>query len=112
MLKNTDLYTRVKTIIKLHDAPDFQQLSSFISNSEIESGSWFTEERFHEVCSEINNKLGGFETLEHITTLKRKSSSLTLWKARYSSNDDEVLWQIVFNADNEITLMHINWEHT
>lgn len=101
----------IQTIINLHEARDFDGLLAYISESEVEKETWFTRKRFIEVCEAIENEVGKITSLQHIDTLKRKSSLLTLWKATYSKSNDEVLWQVTFDANsNKVMLMHINWE--
>ena len=61
---------------------------------------------------EYKNEIGTITSLEHIETLKRKTSLLTLWKTTYSKSKDEVLWQVTLDAkSHKIKLMHINWEN-
>ena len=62
------------------------------------------------MCDAVEKEIGPFESLEYINTLKRKNTHLTLWKAKYSNSDDEVLWQIIFDNMNKIKLLHFNWE--
>lgn len=101
----------VQSIINLHEANDFEGLSSHILESEIKAGTWFTEKRFNEVCEAIEKEIGSITSLEYIGALNRKSSYLTLWKTTYSKSKDEVLWQIIFDTiSNKVKLMHINWE--
>lgn len=101
----------MQTIIDLHESKEFDSLLPYISKSEVEKETWFTRKRFIEVCEAIEKEVGKITSLQHIDTLKRKSSLLTLWKATYSKSKDEVLWQVTFDtASNKILLMHINWE--
>lgn len=101
----------VQTIINYHETNDFESLSKYILETEIESATWFTQKRFSEVCEAIEKEIGNITSLEYISTLNRKSSFLTLWKSTYSKSNDEVLWQITFDTvSKKITLMHINWE--
>ena len=101
----------VQSIINYHENKDFEALSDHILKTEIEAGTWFTQERFIEVCGAIEKEIGNITSLEYISTIKRKSSYITLWKTTYSKSKDEVLWQIIFDtASNKIKLMHINWE--
>ncbi|MDX2506620.1 MAG: hypothetical protein QNL62_19380 [Gammaproteobacteria bacterium] len=105
-----ELRNLVQSIIDLHDTQDFAQLSSLVSKSEIEAGTWFTKERFYEVCSVIENEIGRNTSLAYIGSLNRKSSTLTLWRTTYTRSDDEILWQIIFdNESHKIKLMHVNW---
>lgn len=102
----------VQSIINCHETNDFESLSSYVLESEIKAGTWFTEKRFNEVCEAIKQEIGSNTSLEYIDTLNRQSSYLTLWKTTYSKSEDEVLWQIIFDSSsNKIKLMHINWEH-
>jgi len=103
----------VQSIISYHENKDFEALSEHILKTEIEAATWFTQERFIEVCGAIEKEIGNITSLEYISTLNRKSSYLTLWKTTYSKSKDEVLWQIIFDTtSNKIKLMHINWEQT
>ena len=102
----------VHSIISLHELSDFKALSTHISETEIKAATWFNEKRFLEVCEAIENEIGKIISLDHIATLKRKSSYLTLWTSTYSKTKDEVLWQIIFDTNSDkIKSMHINWEH-
>lgn len=101
----------VNTIIGLHEKKDFKTLSTHISETEIKSETWFTEQRFYEVCEAIEKEIGHITSLEFISSLNRKSTELTLWKSTYSKTEDEVLWQIIFEKNtHKVKLMHINWE--
>ena len=101
----------VRSIIHLHELKDFEALSAYISETEIKSATWFNEKRFFEVCDAIENEIGKITSLDYVDTLKRKTSTLTIWKSTYSKTKDEVLWQIIFDSNsNKIKLMHINWE--
>lgn len=103
----------VNTIIKLHETSDYEALTSYIVETEVEAATWFNEQRFSEVCEAIEKKIGSITLLEYIATLKRKTSSLTLWKATYNKTKDDVLWEIIFDSkSNKITLMHVKWDHT
>lgn len=101
----------IQTIIALHEAKDYESLLPYISKREVEKKTWFTHNRFIEVCEAIEQEIGQISSLEHIETLKRKSSFLTLWKTTYSKTKDEVLWQITLDAQcDKVLLMHINWQ--
>ena len=102
----------LQTVIDLHESKDYESLVAYVSEEEIEKGTWFTRKRFMEVCEAIENEIGTITSLEHIETLKRKTSLLTLWKTTYSKSKDEVLWQVTLDAKSyKIKLMHINWEN-
>ena len=101
----------MQAIIDLHESKDYDTLLPYISEEEVEKETWFTRKRFMEVCEAIENEIGRITSLEHIETLKRKSSLLTLWKTTYSKNKDEILWQVTFDSTSDkVLLMHINWE--
>lgn len=111
MQETAEIKKLVQSIIHLHETRDFEKLSAHILETEIKAATWFTNKRFIEVCEAIEKEIGNISSLEYISTLKRKTSYLTLWKAAYSESNDEVLWQIIFDAmSNKIKLMHINWE--
>lgn len=111
-MRNTaELKELVQSIINHHETNNFEALSGYVLETEIESGTWFTKKRFIEVCEAIEKEIGKITSLEYISTLERKSSYLTLWKSTYSKSNDEVLWEIIFDTvSNKIKLMHINWE--
>ncbi len=101
----------MQSIIDLHELKDYDTLLFYISEAEVEKGTWFTRKRFIEVCEAIEKEIGKVTSFEHIDTLKRKSSFLTLWKMTYNKSHDEVLWQVTFDAaSSKVLLMHINWE--
>ncbi len=101
----------MRTIIDLHESKDYDTLLPYISKEEVKKETWFTRKRFMEVCEAIESEIGKINSLEHIKTLKRRTSLLTLWKTTYNKNNDEVLWQVTFDAtSNKVLLMHINWE--
>ena len=111
MKNSEELKGLVETIILLHETNSFNELASYISDDAKNEDSWFSEKRFYEVCEAINKELGNMVSLTYISSLKRKSTTLTLWKATYNKNKDEVLWQIIFDSvSNKIQLLHINWE--
>ena len=111
MKNSEELKGLVETIILLHETNGFNELASYISDDTKNEDSWFSEKRFHEVCGAINKELGNMVSLTYISSLKRKSTTLTLWKVTYNKNEDEVLWQIIFDSvSNQIKLLHINWE--
>ncbi len=101
----------VLSIINYHETNNFEALSEYILEAEIEAGTWFTQKRFIEVCDAIEKEIGAIISLEYISTLTRKSSYLTLWKSTYSKSKDEVFWEIIFDTvSNKIKLIHIDWE--
>ncbi len=105
-----ELESFVESIIHMHETKNFKGLSAYISDIELKAGTWFTEKRFNEVCDVMEYEIGKIVSFEYISTLNRKSSYLTLWKAAYTKTNDEVLWQITFDAkSNKVQLMHINW---
>ena len=111
MKETEEIKTLVQSIIQLHETKDFEGLSSHVSETEIKAATWFTNKRFIEVCEAIEKEIGSITSLKYISTLKRQTSYLTLWKATYSKTNDEVLWKIIFDTENnKISLMHINWE--
>lgn len=110
MNKLPELETLVRSIIQFHEKRDFTRVSSHVSESELKEDTWFTEKRFHEVCDAIEKEIGKFVSLEHIDTLKRKNTYLTLWKTKYSNSNDDVLWKIIFDKLNKVKLLHVNWE--
>lgn len=111
MKNNEELKGLVQSIIRLHESKNFDNLASYVSEEEKNEDSWFSEKRFYEVCEAIEKDLGNMISLEYVSSLKRKSTNLTLWKTTYTENNDEVLWQIIFDSvSNEIKLLHINWE--
>lgn len=111
MRATEELKEFVQSIISYHESNDFESLSDYILETEIEAGTWFTKKRFVEVCEAIEKQIGNITSLEFISTLNRKSSYLTLWKSTYSKSNDEVLWSMVVDTtSNKIKLMHIYWE--
>lgn len=111
MKNSEELKGLVQTIIQLHESNGFTELASYISEDAKIEDSWFSEKRFYEVCDAIKKELGNMVSLTYLSSLKRKSTTLTLWKVTYNTNKDEVLWQIIFDSvSNKIKLLHINWE--
>ena len=111
MKETEEMETLVQSIIQLHETKNFEGLLPHVSETEIKAETWFTNKRFIEVCEAIEKEIGSITSLKYISTLKRQTSYLTLWKATYTKTNDEVLWKIIFDTkSNKISLMHINWE--
>ena len=109
MKGDEDYSSLVKDVIYLHENPDFQKLSTLVSRSVIEDKeSWFGEEKYEEVCNAIERELGANLSVDHIID-SRKSSVYSLWKARYSKCDYEVLWHIYVDNDGKICAMAVDW---
>jgi len=98
-------------IVKLHNNQDYEQLSHYMADSVLNvEDSWFSESRYKDVCKAIASQLGEPIALSWVGELNRKDSTLHLWKATYSDTDDEVLWHIALDVnDNKVTEMAVHW---
>jgi len=100
----------VERIVKLHESQELNEMKSYLSKNAFETeGGWFTNNKFHEVCALIDKKLGRVESIEYVFDTKRKETIFTLWKAKYSNFKDVVLWQIIFDNDDNIFAMTVDW---
>ena len=112
MNNNKEVSNLAQEIIELHDRPNFIRLSSLVSDSiKNKKDGWFSKAQYEKVCSAIEQQLGTCESIEYISEIKRNNTLLTLWKARYSSCNYKVLWQIIFDTEQKINSMSINWEN-
>ncbi len=98
-------------IVKLHDGNSFDDLSKFISEKVFAmTESWFTEEKYSEVCENIDKNVGVIKNLSFIDSLLQGEKILTLWKAEYSNSSKEVLWSIWFDEDfSKVVGLHVGW---
>ena len=98
-------------IVKLHDGNGFHDLKMFISDKVFTmNDSWFNEDKYHEVCEHIEKNVGVLMELAFIDKLLQDEKILTLWKARYSGSDIEVLWSIYFEIDfSKVVGLHVGW---
>ena len=100
-----------ENIVKLHEGNGFEELSQFISDQVFTmTDSWFTEDRYAEVCEHIDKNLGSINKLSFIDALLQGEKILTLWKAVYSCSEIEVLWSICFENDfSKVMGLHVEW---
>jgi hypothetical protein len=100
-----------ETIIKLHDGKNFDLLKEMsLPSPTEESEDTITEDMYIEACEDIRQELGLVNRIEYIDCLKRKNSQLTLWKAIYTSSEDEVFWGIGFDRETlKVKDVQINW---
>ena len=99
-----------ENIVKLHDGNSFDALKQHISGKAFEVDSWFTEDRYLEVCEDINRNVGVFCKMSFIDKLSQGEKVLTLWKAKYSNSDSEVFWSICFdNSFSQVLGLHVEW---
>ena len=100
-----------ESIVRLHDGNSFEILCDFISHKVHEmTESWFTENRYSEVCDQIAKNVGLIKSLSFIDKLSQGEKVLTLWKAEYTSSDIEVLWSICFDSDfSKVVGLRVEW---
>ena len=100
-----------ENIVKLHDGNSFQDLKKLISDKVFAmNDSWFTEDRYCEVCEHIEKNVGVLSKLAFIDKLSQGEKILTLWKAQCSGSDMEVLWSICFENDfSKVVGLHVEW---
>ena len=112
MNKADYIHALLPKIIELHERPNFVKLSTFINPKVFEAkDTWFTEARYSEVCEAIKREVGVNESIEHIGNIDREHSLITLWRARYSNYNYDVLWYVIFSTDDsKIISMSVNWE--
>ena len=109
-MSSEKLDSLVENIVKLHEAKKFDELKSHLSKQALQAeGGWFTKEKFDDVCKVIEEKLGNVKTIKCVFNTQRKDTIFTLWKAEYSNFQDDVLWQIVFDQENKIFAMSVDW---
>lgn len=98
-------------VIKLHDGKNFELLQEMSRpSSRDESGGTITEDAYIASCDSIQHELGTLSSIRFIDCLKRADSQLTLWKAKYSSSEDEVFWAIGFDSEtHKIKDILVNW---
>ncbi|MGC3872817.1 hypothetical protein ACPF7Z_06040 [Halomonas sp. GXIMD04776] len=98
-------------VIELHDGKNFARLQEMsMPSSPDESEGTITEEAYIASCESIRHELGVLSSLEFIDCLRRSDSQLTLWKAKYSSSEDEILWAIGFDPEtHKVKDVLVNW---
>lgn len=98
-------------VIKLHDGKSFDMLQNLSTSSNPEEGEGLvTEDVYMAACDNIKRELGALESIEFIDCLSRSHSQLTLWKAKYSSSEDEVFWAIGFDREeHKVGNILVNW---
>ena len=98
-------------VIKLHDGKNFDELRKMsLPAPPDRSDGLITEETYIASCKEIQHELGVLSSLEFVESLKRENSLLTLWKAKYSSSHDEVLWAIGIELEtHKLKDVVVNW---
>ena len=98
-------------IVRIHDGNSFEGLKKFISDKVFAmSDSWFTEDRYAEVCEHIDKEVGVLINMSFIDKLAQGDKALTLWKAKYSNSDIDVLWSICFDNDfSKVVGLHVEW---
>jgi hypothetical protein len=98
-------------VINLHDGKNFDLLREIsMSPSPDESEGTVTEDMYVASCKDIQQELGVVTSIEFIDALTRADSQLTLWRAKYSSSEDEVLWAIGFDSEtHKVKDVLVNW---
>jgi len=102
----------VARVIKAHNEFDFDKMSSLMDQSVIsKEGTFFTKERFIEVCEKLKKSCGDMVSIDALGNLNKIDSVQTLWKVKYSNTEREMLWQmnVVSKSDvYEIVSMSVN----
>ncbi|MDH5259629.1 MAG: hypothetical protein OEX07_16560 [Gammaproteobacteria bacterium] len=102
----------VTAMVMCHEDGDFARLTTLMDQQTLDdNASFFTQEKFEEVCQKIHEQLGHFIQLEYIGFLDKQNSVHTLWKAKYSNTAEDTLWQARINlADRnpKIIRMSVN----
>lgn len=98
-------------VIELHDGKNFTLLQEMSMPSSCdENEGIITEEAYIASCESIQHELGFLSSLEFIDCFRKSDSQLTLWKAKYSSSEDEVLWAIGFDSEtHKVKDVLVNW---
>jgi len=92
----------VKTMISCHDDGDFDKLSTLMDPAMMEAeDAFFTKEKFEEVSQAMRQDIGVTKAIEYMGRLKKMGSIHTLWKVQYSNTDEEILWQVSLNLDEQ-----------
>jgi len=87
-------------MIKAHDEFDFDEMRTLIDPTVFSNrDTFFTKEKFVEVCEEVKASCGEMISIEAFGTLNKIESVQTLWKVTYSKTEREMLW--IMNVVNE-----------
>ncbi len=81
-------------ILEAHDRNDFAAFCEFAKPAKEGDPPLISEEEFNNACQTLNDKYGGFVSLDFITFLNKGNSVQSLWKAIYGPQKFEILWQI------------------
>ncbi|MDH5230589.1 MAG: hypothetical protein OEZ58_11105 [Gammaproteobacteria bacterium] len=82
-------------MLNAHQAIDFDALSRLMDPTEIaKPDTFFTQDKFYEVCDGIKEKCGELKSIEYIDCLNKSDYLQTLWKVKYTKTNQEMLWQI------------------
>lgn len=99
-------------MIKAHSEFNFDEMSSLMEQSVVsKEGTFFTEEKFIEVCEKLKNNCGVMVSIEALGKLNKIDSVQTLWKVKYSNTEREMLWQMNVvdkSGTYEIVSMSVN----
>lgn len=99
---NKTVLPLVKTMIFCHDEGDFDKLSTLMDPDMMKAEDAFiTKEKFEEVSKSMRQEIGASKDVEYMGRLKKMGSIHTLWKVQYSNTDEEILWQVSLNLDEQ-----------
>lgn len=90
-----------ESVIQLHDGKSYKALQDMSMPPRVpDEDGRITEDDYLGLCREIDDVLGAIVSINLIDCLERKDNKLTLWKVKYSNNEDEVFWAIGDDRDS------------
>jgi hypothetical protein len=83
------------SMISAHQEFSFKNMGILMDQSEIlKNDTFFTKDKFNEVCEKLKEKCGEMKSVEYIGSLDKGESLQTLWKVKYTKTEQEMLWQM------------------
>ena len=90
-LKN-ELKKLAVSMISAHQEFSFKNMGMLMDQSEISKiDTFFTKDKFDEVCEKLSEKCGEMKSIEYIGGLNKGESLQTLWKVKYTKAKQEIL---------------------
>ena len=86
-----------KQIMAAHEEGAYEKIEPYLSEDMREA---LSEETFSEIILNHLAPLGDLTGTQFMGSLKKADATQTLWRAKYSESEVEVLWQVFFAQDN------------